>query len=223
MEIKYSCQGHPLAYTRFGDPLPVDENGELRWHIANWGTDMARFEQIGIINNAFQWWNRYMPAFDFISTEKRQEAKWIIYWAKDDIITFPDGSKMDSPFSFTQNPGVLAVQYASPNLVCVINDDYDYSLNTPGPNVFDLLGVLKHEFGHGMGFGHSPNPDSIMGAIYKKGNGMTPDDIQGILDVQGPLMMKFLRKPNMLMIGKLYGVPEPIEKSQNKGCLGLLL
>ena len=222
MEIKYSCQGQPLAYTRFGDPLPVDENGELRWHMVNWGTDMDPYHQIGLLSNVFQKWNRYLAAFDFVSTAK-DDYKWSIMWSLDDKIHMPDGTIIDSPFSFNNNPDILAVQFPSPNLVCVINDNYDYSLDKPGPNVHNLAKVLLHEIGHGLRLGHTTVKGDIMWDRYDPDAKITEDTINGLYELHKDQMIKFLRKPNMLMIGKLYGVPEPIEKSQNKGCLGLLL
>lgn len=223
MDIKYSCEGQPLAYTKFGGPLPVDDNGVLKWHMVNWGTDMDRFHQIGILSNVFAFWNRYLPAFEFVATAREEEAQWKIYWALNDVIHLTDGSTIDSPYSFKNNPGTLAVQYASPNLVCVINDNFDYHLDKPGPNVYQLFKVLQHEVGHGMRFGHSKVAKSIMGETYEEDSYMTKDDIQGILDLHGDHMRKFLRKPNMMMIGKLYGVPDAPEKT-NGGCgiLGLL-
>lgn len=223
MDIKYSCEGQPLAYTKFGGPLPVDGNGVLKWHMANWGTDMDRFHQIGILSNVFAFWNRYLPAFEFVATAKEEEAQWKIYWALNDVIHLPDGSTMTSPYSFKNNPGTLAVQYASPNLVCVINDNFDYHLDKPGPNVYELFNVLKHEIGHGLRLGHTDAPGDIMLPEYSKTNEVTQDSIDAILAFHGDHMRKFLRKPNMMMIGKLYGVPDAPEKT-NGGCgiFGLL-
>lgn len=238
--MNYTCSHSklPQPYTVFGkERLPVDERGRLYWHIANWGTDMDRYHQIGILNEVFQEWNRYFIPWEFMPTSDFESSQWKIYWVKNNIVTMPDGSKWDTKkeglFDFKKNKDTLAVEYASPNLLCLINDDHDYSLEAPGPNAFELKSVLKHELGHGFRLGHtdpaaverekSKGKIPIMGAYYEPGATITDDEIQAIENLHGDHLREFASHPTIARVKRLFSDQQPAPLRKKKGCLSKLL
>lgn len=231
--MKYECAHHklPQKYTRFGSSrLPVDKDGNLYYHLANWGTDMDRYHQIGIISNVFAEWQKYFIPWEFKSTSDFDSAQWYIYWVKGNKVTMPNGDvwnvKDRGLFDFTSNPDTLAVQYASPNLLCLINDDHDYSFTTAGPNSFDLKTVLLHECAHGFGIGHTDERTiaklktegnrPIMAPYYDKHATITRDEEQAILDIHGSHLFEFAKHTTVLRIKKLFGDNEPTPLVKNK-------
>lgn len=224
--IKFSCQVLPQAYTTFGEALPIDENDELRWHMANWGTDMDRYHQLGILANAFGEWQQYLFPWRFIGTANPKEAEWLIFWAKDNMINMPDGSSRRSEFDFKKNPNVLAVQYGSPQLVMIINDDHNYSLDAAGPSSYDLYTVILHELAHGLRLGHTKAPKDIMNESYDRNNKITIDSIEGVQAgqdeklrrsaVNNPIAKRFIAR-------YVEGLGErESDLKENKGCLSIL-
>jgi len=200
-KITYACQVIPQQFTLFGGPMPTSEAGEVFWHMVNWGTDMEKYHQIGAAVSAFSIWQPYVFPWQIKPTARPEQAQWKIYWARDNVIHLNDGTTRPSPFNFKLHKTTLAVQYASPNLTCVINDDFDYSLNKPGPNVFNLIEVLAHEFGHGWRLGHTTRKDDIMFDRYVGGNVITDDTADGLHAAHGDALAKALIT---LPIGKRY-------------------
>ena len=242
--MTYKCSHYklPQKYTKFGSSrLPVDARGNLYWTLGNWSSDMDRYHQIGIVHNAFQTWQPYFIPWEFKSTPDSESAQWKIYWVKGNVITLPDGTswnvKDHGLFDFSKNKDTLAVQYASPDLLCLINDDIDYSFSTAGPTFFDLTKVLIHELGHGLLLGHTDqeavkemkkiDPAAgggipIMGAYYNKDARVTLDEERAIRTYHGAHLNEFRDHPTILRIMQTFAVkPEPLRRK--KGCLGKIL
>lgn len=197
---------------------------------------MDRYHQLGIIQNVFQTWQQYFIPWEFKGTQDFDSAQWYIYWVRKNIVTMPDGTKWNTKerglFDFVGNPDTLAVQFASPNLLCLINDDHDYSFDTTGPNSFDLYTVLLHEIAHGTGLGHTDHAAikamkaigliPIMGAYYDKHATITPDEEKAIRDLHGAHLNEFRDHPTILRLMQTFA-DKPAPLKENKGCLAKLL
>lgn len=216
--VKYSCEVTPRGYTEFGGPLPVDSSYTIRWHLHNFSKDLDRWHQWAIIGNAFGEWERYTWPIRFQSTSEVELAQWHIYWVDGNKIRLPDNTSVESRFDFTKHTPTLAVQYASPDLVLLINDSKDYSANTPGSNTFDLYKTILHEIGHGLGLGHTNHRDGkndIMLPVYDPKNKITINSIRGIYDIHGKVIKRAMKE---LPYIKLLHSDTQAMKS-NPGCL----
>jgi len=87
------------------------------------------------------------------------------------------------------NGPALNASYAGQVIECdvVVNPQGNFSIaeTVPGSGVFDLLGILVHEFGHFSGLDHSGVANSVMYGFYTLGQGYynrapKEDDISGI-------------------------------------------
>jgi hypothetical protein len=204
----------PASYTSFGKHrLPVDTNGCISWHVMNWGRDMEPWHQIGIINNAFTDWGRYLsPFWHFKGTSQREKADWRIYFAENSTI---EGKP--SPFDFKKSPGTLAVQYPyypgfEWSLTLIINDDHNFALKS---HSYDLYKVIRHEIGHGLRLGHNNIKGSVMWPEYQENEDFHQDDIDGLHAMHKEHMSEYRNLDSVQRMIKIWGIG--FEK--NKGCL----
>jgi hypothetical protein len=187
----------PAAYTNFGtEPMPVDDQGRIFWHIHNFSTDLELHHQIGLFSESFNAWERYLYPWTFVSTRYPEKAVWHIHTVDENDMTIRAGEPVKSPYSFQQNPDAIAVQYAvipgfEWSLSMLVNDRYMFDL-VHGPDKVEFFKVIVHEHGHGCGLGHTQNTNKndIMRPVYDPNGEITEDSINGLWNYHGEHIRK---------------------------------
>jgi hypothetical protein len=217
----------PLAYTNFGtEPLPIDDNGRLFWHVHNFSTDIEIFHQIGLFASAFNCCQRHLYPWSFDSTRHAEKAQWHIHTVDENDMTLKFGEMVKTPFSFAQNPSAIAVQYAvipgfEWSLSLLVNDRYMFDL-IHGPNKVEFIKVILHAMLHGFGLGHtnSTNKKAIMQPYYSPEGEITEDEIDGLWKYHGDHIRKtiFSLPHSVRLLKEIGPITAGTDLSKNKGC-----
>lgn len=205
--LTYRCPHGPLpngpipaTYTLMGtDPLPVDEDGRIFWHMFDFVDDIEKYHQVATFANAFSEWERWLYPWTFVSTSDPSKAVWKIRVARDNKIQYQN-NRIKSPFNFDQNPDTIAVQWAyikgyEWSLTMIISDKWMFDL-VHGPNKIWFEGVIKHEIGHGLNVGHTQHKrkNEIMGDTYNPQGVITDDSVSALWDFHGDRLRDYSNK-----------------------------
>ena len=227
--VQYSCENDsafrerpPASYNLMGSrKLPIDSQGRLHWHIANWGEDIAPFHQVGILNMVFGDWQEHLFPWRFVSTSDYTKADWKIFFANKNEIKMPDGSVQLSPYDFLAAPNVLAVQYEYYpgfrwSLCMIVNDDHQYGL-THSNHHFDAYKVVRHEVGHGLRLGHTDVKGDLMFPTYDPTYQITQDSISGLMAAHKEHLREYVNSlDNAKRFISLYGLKKKIVPKKKK-------
>lgn len=220
----------PSAYTVIGsNRMPIDEEGKLHWHIANWSDDLDPSHQIGIFAKVFASFQAYLYPWQFVSTSDYEKSDWKIFVAKGNHIRLPSGDLIESPFDFNDAPDAIAVQFISTpgvehlgmplHQTMILNDSYVFALGA-GPNRKDLFKIVQHEGLHGMKIGHTNYPGDIMNPKYDSTATITVDTLNAIYDIHGDHLLEYMDKlEHSRRLMKLMNTEAPIVEQDKEGCL----
>ena len=184
----YFCPGAMTAYGPVGEYVLHDDGWdgpglgsvELTYFFINGTPDISGDdEQTAVVNGLLEW-TKYADITFSQALSSGQNQSFDIMWASGD---HGDGDPFDGPGN------VLAHCFYPhpPNSETIAGDmhfdeDETWSLTSN----YHQFSVALHEAGHGLGLGHSDDPNAVMYAFYQQVTGLQADDIAGIQAIYAP-------------------------------------
>lgn len=189
--MTYSCVNEQSA--RFvvaqANIIPINDQGIVYWSLMNWGADIEKFQQVEIFRKVFEFYNYELWPIKFESSSDPDKAYFkIAYVSPDGKGKLNDGTEIQSPFIFADNPGTIAVFHFNTGGKWsgwgFLNEEFYFALSHAEDRT-ELYKVLQHELGHGLGLQHTNAPNDIMLPVYNPLNDFTSDSRNGMNQIYG--------------------------------------